>query len=110
MKLKLWIKLNTFSSNRLQLTIYAKLDYEDFGLVVQPFLSKGKADLFPVEFLSNHGDAAVHVSHNSDTQVNSESSKIQLRRETKCIIMNFTQRSQWSAWHHDIMLSIIFNM
>ena len=32
---------------------YAKLKYQDFAVVIQPFFSKAKADLFPVEFLSN---------------------------------------------------------
>ena len=32
---------------------YAKLNYQDFAVVIQPFFSKAKADRFPVEFLSN---------------------------------------------------------
>ena len=32
---------------------YAKQNYPDFAVVVQPFFSKAKADKFPVEFLSN---------------------------------------------------------
>ena len=32
---------------------YAKLNYQDFAVVIQRFFSKAKADCFPVEFLSN---------------------------------------------------------
>ena len=32
---------------------YAKHNYPDFAVVVQPFFSKAKADKFPVQFLSN---------------------------------------------------------
>ena len=32
---------------------YAKLNYQDFAVVIQPFFSNAKADRFPVEFLSN---------------------------------------------------------
>ena len=32
---------------------YAKQDYEDFAVVIQPFVSNAKCDKFPIEFLSD---------------------------------------------------------
>ena len=32
---------------------YASKEYEDFAVVIQPFLSKVRPDQFPVEFLSS---------------------------------------------------------
>ena len=32
---------------------YAKHNYQDFAVVVQPFFSNAKADKFPIEFLSD---------------------------------------------------------
>ena len=38
---------------------YAQQDYQDFAVVIQPFVSNTKADKFPIEYLS---DVSVMVS------------------------------------------------
>ena len=32
---------------------YAQQNYDDFAVVIQPFVSNAKSDKFPIDFLSN---------------------------------------------------------